>query len=750
MELFQELDEPGRRALASELQVLELAAGDALVRQGEDADSLFVILEGRLAVVLEREGEQEQQVSELGAGNVVGEIALIAGGKRSATVRAAEPSTLARLSASALDRLLALHPGMAARLAELVSRRLRQDQLATQLARLFDTVEARTLGEIERSVEWRSLRAGEVLFRQGDPGDAAYVVVAGRLRVVIRDPEERVLNEVGRGELIGEMALIEGVPRMATVLAIRDTDLARIPRSAFEELIERHPKAMLGVARTVLRRARAPTRQLRRQGGEPLSIAIVPTDPSLATDRFVTELMEALGSFGSTARLHPQRVDALLDKPGIANSAPTEPAQIRLLQWLYEMEDAHRFVIYEADPKWTRWSQRSIQQADHVISVGDARAALPLGDTESHAETARKTRHARWSLVLLHDPAATRPVGTAAWLEQRPAESVYHVRRGHPSDVQRLARILAGRAVGLVLSGGGARGFAHLGVLRALEEIGVPIDLVGGTSIGAPMAACPARGMSAAEALAEARRGYGSILDYTLPVASVLSGRRITASIERSLGGWDIEDLWLPYFCVSTNITRAGAVVHRRGSLARAVRASVAIPGVLPPVPDGEHLLVDGGVLNNLPINVMRQLNPTGPVIAVDVVPPQGPGAKSDYGLALSGWKVALNRLRPGRSRINVPSIGITILRSMLVGADTARQEMLRQGLADIYLSIHLRKVGLLEFDAVEPVEAAGYEQSVGRLRAWVETGGLGDDSSSSSALASSRSAVSKPSLNQS
>ncbi len=99
--------------------------------------------------------------------------------------------------------------------------------------------------------------------------------------------------------------------------------------------------------------------------------------------------------------------------------------------------------------------------------------------------------------------------------------------------MKRLARILAGRAVGLVLSGGGARGFAHLGVLRALEELGVALDKVGGTSIGAPMAACPARGMTSSEALAEAKGGYGALRDYTLPLASVLSGRRITAIAEK-------------------------------------------------------------------------------------------------------------------------------------------------------------------------------------------------------------------------
>ena len=229
VELFQELDEPSRQALAAELPVFQLAAGDALVHQGDDADSLFVILEGRLSVSLDHEAREEQQLAELGAGDVVGEVALIAGGKRSATVRAVEPSTLAHLSVALLDRLLGLHPAMASRLADLVSRRLRHNQLATQLATFFDALDADSLAEIQRAAEWVSLPAGEVLFRQGDPGDAAYVVVAGRLRVVTRDPEERVINEGGRGEMVGEMALLEGGPRMATVLAGRDTAPARFP-----------------------------------------------------------------------------------------------------------------------------------------------------------------------------------------------------------------------------------------------------------------------------------------------------------------------------------------------------------------------------------------------------------------------------------------------------------------------------------------------------------------------------------------
>jgi NTE family protein len=258
-----------------------------------------------------------------------------------------------------------------------------------------------------------------------------------------------------------------------------------------------------------------------------------------------------------------------------------------------------------------------------------------------------------------------------------------------------------------------------------MEELGIPIDMIGGSSIGAPVSGPTAQGQSAAEALATIHHHFRSLLDYTLPLAALLAGRRITRSIEKGAGGWDIEDLWIPYFCVSTNLTTGRSVVHRRGSAVRAVRASVAIPGVLPPVPVGDELLVDGGVLNNLPIDAMREINPSGPVIAVDVLPPRGPRARGDYGLSVSGWQLAINKIAPGRKVEPVPSLANTIMRSMFVGSEGARAEMLREGLADLYLSIKARGIGLLEFDAVERVAEIGYQASLEPLREWLEAGGL-------------------------
>jgi predicted acylesterase/phospholipase RssA len=187
-------------------------------------------------------------------------------------------------------------------------------------------------------------------------------------------------------------------------------------------------------------------------------------------------------------------------------------------------------------------------------------------------------------------------------------------------------------------------------------------------------------------------------------------------------GDRDIEDLWLPFFCVSTSLTRARTVLHRRGPLVQALRASVAIPGLFPPVPDGDDLLVDGGLLNNLPVDVMRRRNQSGTIVAVDVAPPMGPSAKEDFGLHVSGWSILGGRILPGRTASKVPGITDTLLRSTLVAAMRDRDRYIKDGLADLYLDLDLHGWGLLAFDAVAEVARRGYELAAPRIEKWLAT----------------------------
>jgi predicted acylesterase/phospholipase RssA/CRP-like cAMP-binding protein len=593
-------------------------------------------------------------------------------------------------------------------------------QLATHLAELFDSADAAALAELQAQAEWVSLRGGDILFRRGDRGDAAYTVLCGRLRVVDDTAGDRALNEIGAGEILGEMALLSAEPRSATVLAVRDSLLARLPAAAFHRLIEREPSVLRRISALLSERLRNRGAFAGRAASVVQTLAVVPADESPAAAEFARRLVAALGALGGTLHLDAPAVDRALGRTGIARCAEHDPASPRLVQWLSEQEIAHRFVVYAADPLLSSWTERAVRQADRVVFVADAAGTPEPGEVErALAARWRTGRAPRRSLVLLRKGGA--PRGASAFLAAREAECVYHVDVDRAEDFARLARCLTGAGIGLVLGGGGARGFAHLGVLRALAEASVPVDWIGGTSVGAIIGALVAQGLSPGEALASCKEHFSSLRDPTLPVVALLAGRRIRAKLERVFGVAAIEDLSLPYLCVSTNLSRAAQAVHERGSLARAIRASIAVPGVLPPVSVGGDLHVDGGLVNNLPIDVMAAKPEIGTVLAVDVSADVEMRAPPDFALETSGWRMLWERLHPGAARSGIPSIMSLLARSALVASVYWNRERRMADTASLYLRIPMADLRLLDFDRIDEIVARGYEAARSAIGKWSE-----------------------------
>ncbi len=575
------------------------------------------------------------------------------------------------------------------------------------------------LRTLEQNVDWLGIERGQYLFRQGDEANDAFVIVSGSLQVRTNDPlgNERTVAEVRAGELVGELALFTNQSRTASLVAIRDCELFRVPGDVFTKTAEKYPQILLNIYRASLDRL---VHNTSRVAWRPAlsNVAVIPGTPDLNVDDFAGKLALAMAAHGEVAHVTSSFVDDTLGRPGIARSAHTDPGHIRVAQWLGGHERGADFVLYQADNHWSGWTERCLRQTDHVLVVVDANSASAVTSLRERTPGFAQ----RWSLVVRHPCDTDRPRDTASLLAGSNTESVYHVRDGNSEDLQRLARILTGQAVSLLLGGGGARGFAHIGVLRALEELGVVVDMVGGASIGAPISGWIAQGKNANECLQAAKYAFKSLMDPTLPLTSLLVGERITQMIFEQTGDWDIEDFWLPYFCVSTNLTTGQTRVHRSGNSAWAIRASVSIPGVLPPVPAGEDLLVDGGVLNNLPVDIMRTLNPAGILIASDVSPPRALPAQSDFGLSVSGWRQALRNLFRPRNPAPLPGIAGTLVRSMMVGSEVTRQRVLNEGLADHYLNTDVTDVGMLQFDAVQQAADAGYSESLESLKQWLET----------------------------
>lgn len=607
-------------------------------------------------------------------------------------------------------------------------RSIRQLQLRSALSstKLFSALDDAVLHALEAELEWLTLPSGETLIRQGDPGDCLYVVISGRLRVVLEQDgrEVRVFREVGRGESIGEMALLTGEKRTATIYAIRDTAVARLSQASFDRLLEQYPQA---VTKTF---TRAIIKSLNQQlsGEKPgvnalTTVAVIPTNRDVLLEQFTQRLVTALATLAPTLHLSSDHVDRYLNQPGIAQDASTsgQAPDDRLVSWLGEQEISYRHVVYEADSTGTPWTRRCLRQADHIIIVGHATGDPTAGEIEAELlrDQGRRARK-RKTLVLLHRNGAHLPAGTRRWLAARQVEQHHHVRWNTDADFERLARFVAGRAVGLALSGGGARGFAHIGAIRALMEAGIPIDAVGGTSSGALIGALHAMGWDADAILAKMHDFIKiNLNDYTIPFVSVLSGRRMSALFASIFGSCHVDDLWLPYYCISTNLTQAEVVVHRTGLLWRAVRASNGLPGLVPPIIEDGDALIDGGLLDNLPMGAMRALCGSGVVIAVDVAPPVDMAQIPQYGDGFSGFQALRSWLNPWAEKGNMPNLLSLLYRAVEINTVHDLKHQLKQGITDLYLRQPVEQFGLLEYRALDEIAEIGYRHTQQVLAHW-------------------------------
>ena len=697
-----------------DLERVELAAGDILLRKGEQAHSLYVVASGRLRASTTQEDGRELVLSEFGRGEMAGEMGMLAGGGLySATVSAAEAAVLVRVPRAAFERVARSVPQAIREMAGGIRRRLARDQLAIGLPKLFGPLDETMLEFVEARVEWVRLHAGATLFSAGDRGDELYFVLGGRLRAVA--PDGRVLSEMTRGESIGEIALLTGETRTASVTAVRDSDLVRVSRRAFDEIVEKYPGVMQTIARIVIQRLRAregPVQSAR--AGK--CIAVLAAGEGKDAQAFAERLVSALARIGATLHLSAPRLDTLLNRRDIALAEEEDAAGIRLTAWLDEQESHHQFLVYETDGTASLWTQRCLRQADEILLVADAAADVALGEVEKAllGPTAGISK-ARQSLVLLHPDGSRLPSGTSRWFAHRNVQRNFHVRLDRADDFGRLARCLGDAAVGLVLGGGGARGLAHIGVVRALREAGVPIDMIGGTSMGAVIASLVAMDQDWQQMIETNREAWlrrKPHKEYSLPFISLIRSRRLDSMARKIWGEIDIEDLWINYFCISCNLSTTATMIHERGPLWKAIRASASLPGVFVPVLSEGHILVDGGLVNNLPGDVMRA-RACRKLIVVDV------GSEHEFIFKLtefpSPWQFLRSRVMPFGARIEVPHIFDVLLRTTDVSSSQKTRDVKNN--ADVCLRPPIDAYGVLQFEALDEIAEVGYRYAQAKLQ---------------------------------
>jgi NTE family protein len=623
-----------------------------------------------------------------------------------------------------------------------------QDQLLEQHVRaLLGDLEPAAMALLREHLQWVELAAGETLMSQGENGDSMYLSISGRLRAYVRDDDgsEHMVREMARGQVVGEMSLYTDEPRSATVVAIRDSVLVRLSKPAFNELLAKSPQMSVAITRQMIKRLQA--LQTRSELARPVTLGVLPISPGADALAFARELGRHLEPMGRVCVIQGSDIQtgtgsgeaAPLGPHGEASPRGADSRAIALR--LDQIEARHDYVLLVADDGPTDWTQRCSRRCDEMLLVAGADAAPVLHPTEAQYLMRRQLAGGRAEaaeiLVLLHPADRRCPSGTRAWLDRRPLADHFHVRRSAESgvagadarasdpagDFARLARTLSRNAVGLVLAGGGARGLAHIGLVQALHERAIEIDYVGGTSIGAVMAALVASDRPLPEQRRVARRAFSGnpTGDFNLvPLLSLITGRRlkriIRAAIEELFGKEpDVEDLWKPFFCVASNYSQASEYIFNRGPLLKAVLASISIPGALPPVLHEGDLLCDGGTFNNFPFDAMRLQRGVGRVIGVDLG--WRKPRRIEHEEVPGSLAMLRDRLRPrARRRYRFPSL-VAYLMNVTVLYSTSRQRSSRK-LTDLYFNPPLERVGMLQWRSFDSIVAQGHSHGVQLLDA--------------------------------
>ncbi|KAL2099830.1 hypothetical protein ACEWY4_004224 [Coilia grayii] len=744
-----QLQDPG--LLEGRVTLHQVKAGSVVARQGDQEVSVQFVISGLLHVyqrMIDREEDTCLFVTH--PGELVGQLAVLTGEPLIFTVRAHRDCSFLSISKTHFYEIMRAEPTVVLNVAHTVVRRM-----------------SSFVRQIDFALDWMAVEAGRAVYRQEDKSDSTFIVLSGRLRSVIlkEDGKKELTGEYGRGDLIGVVEALTHQNRATTVHAVRDSELAKLPEGALSSIKRKFPQVVTRLihllGQKILQQVNGPlsarslalhTPGSKWDTGNPAAnlstVTVLSVSEEVPLTAFTLELQHALINIGPTLLLTSDII-----KQRLGSAALDSVHEYRLSSWLGQQEDIHRIVLYQTDSTLTPWTQRCIRQADCIIIVGLGEQEPTVGELERMLEGSAV--RAQKQLVLLHREDGPAPSGTVEWLNMRSwisrhlhlscprrvfskrslpklqemYQRVFQKPADRHSDFSRLARVLTGNAIALVLGGGGARGCSQVGVLRALSEAGIPVDLVGGTSIGSMMGALYAEDRSYSRLRIRAREWamemtsvFKKVLDLTYPITSMFSGAAFNSSVSNVFKGKQIEDLWIPYFNITTDITNSTMRVHTDGSLWRYVRASMSLSGYLPPLcdPKDGHLLMDGGYINNLPADVARSMG-AKVVIAIDVGS-QDETNLTNYGDALSGWWLLWKRLNPLAEKVKVLNMGE--IQTRLAYVCCVRQlESVKNSDYCEYIRPPIDRYRTLEFGKFDEIAEVGYQHGKTVFDVWCRSG---------------------------
>lgn len=598
------------------------------------------------------------------------------------------------------------------------------DQYINTLSKteLFANLHEEQLKETLHLMSEVSIAGDEILIREGEDDQSLYILLYGRLQVT-KSGRKFPLSVITPGGVIGEMSLLTGQKRTASVCAMRHCLLLKLDYEGYKAFEERYPVPILSLAKNSISRLSSSFHQDKAEK----NVRILAVAPAGNSDHreFVEVLEEKLGEKAPTIAIDYYGCISHFQEEFVESELITSNSY-RLYGWIKTLEQEYYYIILIADIELTPWTQWCLRESDQILYIADRQCAPTLNSIELFYNEYDSRDQKQSDLIFIHPEETVKIYDTSIWKKERSVTSHYHIKLNDKEDLARLIRVLSEETIGIVFNGGGARGYAHVGALQALIEEKIPIDYVAGTSMGAFVSCMYS--FEGLEVLKQHLQYFGDTYrgDLTFPFISLYKCKRLTKFFKEWFDDTEIEDLWIPFFCTSCNLSKGELDVHESGSIWKAIRKSTAIPAIFPPIYENGEIIVDGGILDNMPVDIMRERMKAAKIIAINCCSDKKKGKslyyKSPY---ISGWELLMKSLLKKRiTKKKYDNIVDIILTSIKLASSSYQEEMCRN--ADYLVELNTAKYGLLDFHLVEEIREEGYKQTKFLLQKEETLRGLG------------------------
>ena len=563
------------------------------------------------------------------------------------------------------------------------------------LSQLFGDLTETQLKEIFAISEVVHLNTGDYIFKEGNTENTLYIVLTGRCRALAKtDKGLKALGDISAGEPVGEFALFTREPRSASVIALRKSTVLKIEESDYNNLVAKNPGFANKLTEFVIKRMRRNAFQQHKQSA-PKNIAVVKLQPQQDITPWTNETKQQLGLMDVAINVY------------YANSQAVDSTK----DFFDELDEHQGLNFLVCDDQHEEWAKQCITYCDLVLVVSDFYASEDIKPIENQLNLyTSNILNKKVYLILLHPENGSMPTNTRRWFKGRQLNLHLHIRKNNQKDIRRFSRIITNRAVGLVLGGGGAKGFSHIGTAKAMMESGIEFDFVGGTSAGALFGILLTFvDFDIDEAIRLGKSGAEkkpTSSDFHFPFLSLMTGKKMRSIFSDSFGDNYIEDLWISSYIISTNYSTASLKVHETGLTRQQIEASIAIPGVFPPVIIDKNIYVDGGVMDNLPIETMYQ-KPVSHIIAI-ALSVQTPHLVEIETIP-TAWDIFINKITKKR-RFRLPSMSTILINSLTL--NSVQKQATSKSQVAIYLEMDLRSFGFLDWSKWKQLIDKGYQQT--------------------------------------